>query len=112
MVDFSLLLDEPAYETFGIPVLLWTNTIAPETLTGLDKMVEVSDGGKSGITIPTLRRAILLRLSELTEKGFDPKCLDEANGARLTIASVDYEVIAPAPTRNLREVALLIGEDP
>ncbi len=112
MVDFGTLLDDPVYDSFGISVTLWTSTKAPETLTGLDKMVEINDGGESGITIPTLRRAILLRLSELTEKGFDPQCLDQANGARLTIASVDYEVIAPAPTRNLREVALLIGEDP
>lgn len=108
MVDFAGLLETPIYQGLGTEITLATPYTAPQTLTALDKMIEVSEPGASGVAIPTLRRGVVLRLADLTAKGFDPDLLSEAE---VTLGGTAYKVAAVAPTGNEREIALLLVED-
>ena len=108
-IDFAGLLDAPAYDTFGVLVVLTAIDRAALTVTALDKIVEVEEAGASGVIVPTLRPVIDVRLADLEAAGLAREDLVKAE---VVFGGVRYRVLATEPTSNARELRLILIEDP
>lgn len=109
MIDFANLLDAPCYSILGVEFTLATDAVSPQTLTGLDRPAETEEVSADGVIVRTLRRALIVQKSDLLAAGFDLDCLDDA---AIVLAGTDYRVLTTAPADSLRELRLILIENP
>ncbi len=108
-LDFEGLLEAQAYDHFGESATLTAVGRAALTITVLSKLVEVEEAVAGGIIIATLKPACDLRLSDLAAASL---AREDLVNAALVLGGTRYRVLATAPTKNTRDLRLILVEDP
>ncbi len=116
-IDFAGLLDAPAYDNFGVAAVLTAVDKAALPITVLFSMEEFEAAGDGGVVVPTIQPTCVLRLADLTAASLAREDLVKAAivitpDAALPNDSVRYRVEATAPVENVRELRLILIENP
>ena len=107
-LDVAGLLDGPAYDTFGEAAELTAVDRVMLPITVLFAIAEFEAAG-DGVTVPTIRPTCVLRLADLAAASLAREDLVKA---AIVINGTRYRVEATAPVENVRELRLILIEDP
>ncbi len=108
-LDFAGLLDAPAYDTYGEAAELTAVDRAMLPITVLFAIAEFEAPGAGGVVVPTIQPNCVLRLADLTAANLAREDLVKA---AIVINSVRYRVDGTALVENVRELRLILIEDP